>query len=188
MSLAYAPYLATNAWCISGLGLWQTPDAVLLLLFPAIFILFPSLALPKTCKGAGLKVSVSLAIAAALIPVVLLSSGLRMYGFYLASERAEPVVSAIRAYETERGAPPASLSELVPKYIAALPERIPDIKIVSGTQALSEHPGNRWMLTASASQGILNWDEFMYLEAENYDQSKRASSLVRVGKWAYYHE
>lgn len=180
---AFGPLWISEALLITGYGLWQTSIESIGMIPPLLVILFPFLILPKSSTG---KYLVSLIIIILFIPALLISQPIRLFGFHLAGERAQPIIDAIQTYEKQNGKVPERLSDLVPSYLPALPTRIPPMQIVSKPEALGHYPGNHWILKAPAGRGILNWDEFIYLPAQNYEALKEP--IERVGKWGYQFE
>lgn len=107
-----------------------------------------------------------------------------MTGFLFAGERAAPLVDAIQRYIIDYKAPPPELSALIPNYLPKLPNRIPPLKLISGSNVEEHYHGNSWVLLADAGSGILNWDAFIYLPKQNYSNRM----YQQLGTWAYLHE
>lgn len=124
--------------------------------------------------GAAVVVGALLALVL-FVPSLYLASHLRMIGFTLAAARAEPVVAAVHNFVQERGEVPSSLDLLVPRYLSALPSRLPDLKV-------SRLEAGGWMLAADASTGVLKFDS---LSTQDYPHG---ASHQRLGKWVYHHE
>ncbi len=191
--ICYTPTLVVYAACITGWGFWNIAGVEFLLapmfLSPvALLCALVGLLFRKTRTLAAQSAAVSASLIVLLPFVVWASSSLRSYGFLLASRRAEPVVSAIERYEKEHGAAPVSVSVLIPTHLAALPRGLPPLDIVSGTEAPKRFAGNRWVLTAQVSTGIINWDQFMYFPNGNYPEVGYGGWVERIGHWAYVHE
>jgi hypothetical protein len=99
------------------------------------------------------------------------------------------VPPAVRAFAQREGRPPASLQELVPRDLAAVP--------ATGFGAYSEievwpegrvPEGDTWGLAIPMSQGILNWDLLLYFPSGRYPPIGYGGRLERFGEWAYVHE
>jgi hypothetical protein len=184
--LAYGPMVALYGACISGRAGWEIPGVELFMLVPIVALLVGLVALPLVFSAVNRTQARSvLVVAAALIvffvPVMRMSSGLRMFGFRLAAQRAEPLVNAVERYVRDHGAPPEKLQNLVPRYLPNLPSGIPDLEIVTGEDAY----GNQWALSAIVGTGFLNWDQFLYLPNQDYSQ---VGNVERVERWAYVPE
>lgn len=91
-------------------------------------------------------------------------------------------------YVSDNGQPPAALSKLVPNYLAELPAKLPPLEIVTDSQTLSEYGDNPWALTALVSQGMMNWDQFIYFPDQAHPARGFGGNLERLGTWAYVHE
>ncbi len=125
-----------------------------------------------------------------LVTSMRLKERVRMSAFAKLAERSAELVEAIKAYERIHGEPPASLSALVPKFIAAIPKTgigaYPTYRYhVGKTQRWD---GNPWVLSVFASKGVLNFDEFLCYPLQNYPATRCGNRLERVGDWAYLHE
>ncbi|HEY0156521.1 MAG TPA: hypothetical protein VGF28_04435 [Thermoanaerobaculia bacterium] len=100
---------------------------------------------------------------------------MRMDAFAQLARRSEPLVAAIHAFEDDHGRPPASLAELVPRYLPAVPQT----RMGAYPHYVYE-TGNEWLLRVPASTGPMNFDAFVYYPEQRYGRSG-----TRVGKWAY---
>lgn len=120
------------------------------------------------------------------IPVLRNTLGLRSEAFQALAERSKPLVEAIRAYESEKKKPPASLRLLIPKYFDSIPST--GIKAYpSYIYKVGAEYGNAWSLSVPAPSGI-NFDQFIYLPMQNYPERGFGGHLERMGAWAYVHE
>lgn len=191
---SYIGYIALNGAPIVGAGPWAIPGSEILLLTgfalgACVLVLalvavvhqhHPALALRTFMIGVVLML--------ASVPVIYTATQLRMYGFALVADRAEPILMAIHQFQKEVGRLPKSTSELQSRFAASFPKGIPPLEFLDIDQATLICPGNKWILRANVSTGLLNWDKFLYFEAENYDQCQMTESLQRVNRWGYYHE
>lgn len=111
---------------------------------------------------------------------------LRMAAFDMLADRSMSLVEAIRKYERDTGSPPATLADLVPRYLPNVPEtgmakyphydyaRAPDMCPV----------GNDWGITMFVGDG-LSFDIFYYCPLQNYPS--RNSTRI-IGDWAYFRD
>ena len=189
------PYVAYVPWtgrCVLGNGGWEDGWATPLLLFYAFAwcLAFPvgfGLVFAASTRAWAVRLVLLGCWSLLLFVLSMLGGGaLRMHGFALAAERAEPLIAAIERYIADFGAPPSSLTVLVPRHLAALPEGLPPLRIESDPNAT--HSGKKWMLSAPCSSGPLNWDSFVYLPEQDYPAHFYGGSVQRMGKWAYVHE
>jgi hypothetical protein len=188
----YGPFVLIYALSIAGIG-WVIAGVEVFVCIPMGALVVAAMALPglafKRFRQQAVPAAVvSAGLVALFVPTLLLASKARMFGFYLASKRAEPIVAAVHAYVKEHGAPPSTLEELTSHYLERLPARLPDLKLVVGDEARSRFEGNDWVLFSVVSTGILNWDQFMYFPQQNYPTVGHGGWIERVGEWAYVHE
>ncbi len=188
----YTPMVVWQGWCATGLGGWSTRGIELFVLVPLWGLLLAIggglmafsrglRSLPAGGARAGMVTGCALVLA--FVPCAIVGQRLRMRGFLRAGERAAPLVAAIDSYIADQGRPPESLEELVPRWLRALPERLPPLQLVTDT----DRNGNRWLLVASVPSGILNFDEFVYLPNQDYSRGW-GGSFQRLGRWGYLHE
>ena len=115
-----------------------------------------------------------------------------MRGFERLAERSRPLISAVRRFEVDHERPPASLDELIPKYLVAIPNTgmaaYPEYEYVTGDKALEHYDGNPWAVWVDSPSGGINWDIFLYYPKQNYPQRGHGGSLESVKDWAYVHE
>jgi len=190
---AYVGYIALHGAPVVGAGPWAISGSEILLLagivLGACVLVMAFVAVVRHQYRLALRVFIlGIILMFAFVPVIYAARQLRMYGFSLVAERAEPILTAIRQFQKEVGRPPKSISELQSRLVTTFPRGIPPLEILNIDRATSFCPGNQWILIANVSTGLLNWDEFVYFEAENYDQCQLPESLQRVHRWGYYHE
>lgn len=122
---------------------------------------------------------------------VILGSRIRSWGFDRLAVRSAPLVSAIRAYADANGHPPSALGELVPGYLARVPQTgimaYPEYQYFVGIEA-ARYDTNPWVLVVHTPSGGINFDQFMYFPLQNYPTRGYGGSLVRIRDWAYVHE
>jgi hypothetical protein len=116
----------------------------------------------------------------------------RMEAFRDFPARSQPLVRAIKSFEKDHGRPPATLKDLVPKYLASVPptgmSAYPTYDYFTGADAMDRFAGNPWVLSVSTISGLINFDAMLYFPKQNYDEWRYSFQLERVGDWAYHHE
>jgi hypothetical protein len=122
---------------------------------------------------------------------LIVGSCVRSWGFGRLAARSAPLVSAIRAYADANGHPPSALGELVPGYLARVPQTgimaYPEYQYFVGIEA-ARYDTNPWVLVVHTPSGGINFDQFMYFPLQNYPTRGYGGSLVRIRDWAYVHE
>ena len=125
------------------------------------------------------------------IPLMPVAGKVRMQAFRRLESRSAGLVAAIATYEKEHGAPPGQLTDLVPRYLNAVPSTqigaYPAYSYVSGSDARKWND-NPWVLYVETPSGVLNWDMFLYFPRQNYPSKGYGGHLERIGTWAYVHE
>jgi hypothetical protein len=191
-------FIVAHYYAVSATGsdilLWYT----LLLVLPLIFALLAVVTSPlwflfpakrKEAIDTFAPAAVYLAIGILCISI---GSKVRTRGFERLAERSRPLISAVRRFEVQNKRPPASLDELFPKYLAAIPNTgmaaYPNYEYVTGDKALENYDGNPWAVWVDTPSGGINWDIFLYYPKQNYPQRGHGGSLERIKDWAYVHE
>lgn len=172
-------------------------SAQMFIVLPAVFALFALPIAPffllsrKTRSAAALVLIGSVILTAACYFGLRIGQHIRMDAFAKLSVRGAELVSAIKQYEQANGAPPATLEDLVPSFLAEVPGTgmgaYPDFRYMSGEEAAS-YGGNPWVLTVFTPSGGINFDQFMYFPLQNYPDKGFGGWLQRVNDWAYVHE
>lgn len=113
--------------------------------------------------------------------------------------RAEPLITAIRKFESTHGAPRV-LTELLPKYLPAIPK--PGLNssaefFYTRTVRYAQHE-NAWTISVHAPHpplfsgfnrlAIRDDGEVVYLPNQNYEVLDSRGVLERIGTWAYVHD
>ncbi len=115
----------------------------------------------------------------------------RRSAFHDLATRSQPLVKAIRAYETQHGQPPPDLKALVPAFLPAVPTTgmaaYPKYDYITGTNAVHFH-GNAWVLSVFTPSGGINFDQFLYFPNQNYPKTGHGGWLEPMADWAYVHE
>jgi hypothetical protein len=116
---------------------------------------------------------------------------LRMAAFNELTKRSEPLVQAIKTYETKYGNPPVSLENLVPEFFSNIPQTgmgaYPEYEYIVGDKA-QKFAKTSWCLVVETPSGAGNWDIFMYFPSQDYPEHGYGGYLEKVGDWAYVHE
>ena len=116
---------------------------------------------------------------------------IRMQGFERLTLEAAPLISAINAYESAYGHPPADLASLEVTYPEGHDIKggvLPEFIYFSGEVARERYHGNRWVLMLETPTGPLKWDRFLYYPEQNYPSLAHGGWIEKVGNWAYVHE
>lgn len=189
----YGPILILHAACISGRGFWSIRGVEFFMVVPVLSLPMAIVALAMLPFRRRRRLARSLVIiggglALLLVPAVRASAALRSHGFSLAARRAEPLVAAIRRVCNAEGHAPIEIADLVPRYLAALPEGLPPLELVSGEDVPRDHYGNMWCLRASVPTGFVNFDEFLYFPNGNYPSRDYGGWIERIDGWGYVHE
>ncbi len=99
-------------------------------------------------------------------------------------KESAPLVAALEKFTSEEGHAPATLAELVPQYLPAVPK--PSIGIQSdygyraGDQALAE---NLWTLHVSVPTLGIDMDQFHYFPKQNYGENFPVRRMKFLGGW-----
>lgn len=113
-------------------------------------------------------------------------------------QRGEPIIAAIKRYIVETGKPPPTLQTLVPRYLKRLPDAGPMALKIEGYEKGWAYQTRRspdsklWRLYVQVphhfSLNLLSLgDIFVYQSDEQYSPYEFDGTMVRVGKWSYYH-
>jgi hypothetical protein len=175
---------------------WLSYLLTMLLLFPGIFIIFymPLAACGLFSRSRRSIVSNHLSIGAGFLLGMFIGTGVghevRTSAYTEFGERSLPLVAAIHRYEKEQGTPPPSLDDLVPKYLSSIPEtgigsNAPYKYRVRGEKSWF-YGTNQWVVIVPASNGMLNWDEFIYFPNQDYVSMHKPHRVL--GQWAYSYE
>lgn len=174
-----APLLVAGVLAVFGVVndfQWQLMYFLLVLIgAPTAGFCLLSLPLPSA-RRAGPGVIVTLSMLLFAMPLsAWLSYHLRHVGFRFAAERMQPVASAVELYVGSHGHLPARVENLVPHYLAALPERVPKMELYDS------HPGQPWVLLASYHDGLCDGYDVIYLP--NGSAGERRSAEPLGGNW-----
>lgn len=185
----HAPMLLWQSWCLTGLGGWRTQGIELALALPVgagvtLIVVAVVSAFAHAHERAARCSLTGVALLLALVPAAWLGNAARMLAFRRAGERCAPLVAAIEGYVAATGVPPAALSDLRPRWIDRLPQRVPDLRLEVGDHLF----GNPWILTASTPSGLINFDQFCYFPNQNYPERAWGGWWQRLGRWAYLHQ
>jgi hypothetical protein len=177
----------------SDLALWYA----LLLILPALFALLVTPMAAVALLSLSFRRGAMYTLAAGLIWLVSFvvcsraAEAVRMDAMRSLALRSQPVVAALHAYQAEHGRPPSELTELVPRYLSAIPATgmaaYPEYQLFTGEVA-ARYEGNHWVLAVSTPSGGINFDSMFYFPAQNYPEVGHSGWWERVETWAYLHE
>lgn len=123
--------------------------------------------------------------------VVLWNSARRTAAFTRAATNGTPIVTALRTYRTQHGAYPASLKQLVPDYVSAIPWTgligYPEFTYHNGHNDISVVPDS-YELRIDCPSGGINFDRFIYWPSETYPKTIQGNGTEKIGPWVYVHE
>ena len=172
--LAYAPLLGASLLAVFGIvhdftwQLWYLGALVLVL--PVAWIWLEA----RVPANSVLPVTVLMLVIAC--PLVLwCSHQLRLTGCRLAAARLQPLAQAIERCLSATGQLPTDLKGLVPRYLEALPQRVPQPRL------FTPGPGQAWMLVASFFDGLCDGYDVIYLSA-GIDPHHRHCEVID-GNW-----
>ena len=124
------------------------------------------------------------AFLAATVPAIRLGAELHREAFAALPARAAPLVRAIEQFEADKGHPPDTLQELIPKYLEAIPAT--DVPKSPPFWFKRLNSNNRWELRVRASRA-LSFDYMFYWPTRDYPDWM-GGRVERIGDWAYVHE
>jgi hypothetical protein len=121
------------------------------------------------------------------MPAVYVGASIRSWAFELFASRSQTVVDAILQYERATGMPPASLSDLAPTYLAAVPKTgmavYPDYGYgaTSGSCSIK----SKWHLWVYVNE-FIDMNRLLYCPAQDYDPTpKHVLSRTAIGAWVH---
>ncbi|MCM3874734.1 MAG: hypothetical protein ND895_28910 [Pyrinomonadaceae bacterium] len=116
---------------------------------------------------------------------------IRRAGFINLAERSRPLILAIHRFEAKYGKPPENLEQITPEFLPQVPKTgmgaYPEYEY-QRVNDRNSYEGNAWVVTVSASSGLVNWDQFLYFPKQNYPKSGYGGGIERIEEWAYVHE
>lgn len=121
------------------------------------------------------------------VPALHVGAGIRSWAFELFAARSQTVIDAIEQYARVTGVPPASLSDLVPTYLAAAPKTgmavYPDYEYKAAPGECSIK--SRWHLWVYVRE-FIDDNQLLYCPGQDYEPTpKRVSSRTVVGAWVH---
>ena len=106
---------------------------------------------------------------------------LRKIAFEVLADRSSELVEAIKRYERDTGGPPDVIADLMPRYLAKVPNTgmsaYPEYEYMSAPEYCSA--GNAWGVVVYAG----SFDVFFYCPNKDY-----SSRVQVVGDWAYFRD
>jgi hypothetical protein len=128
-----------------------------------------------------------LGIGLGFVPALHVGAGIRSWAFELFASRSQTVIDAIEQYAQATGAPPASLADLAPTYLAAVPRTgtavYPDYgyKATSGTCSIK----SKWHLWVYVRE-FIDQNQLLYCAGQDYEPApKHVRSRTVVGAWVH---
>lgn len=132
----------------------------------------------RSWKPATQSLLFALGIAAGSVPAYMGALKVRDWGLEQFARRSDVLIAAIRTYERDAGAPPSSLTALVPSYLALVPR--------TGVPAYSAYlyqdsagpclPGNNWHLAAKTPE-LGEGSCLVFCPDQNYADIGRANNI-----------
>lgn len=186
--LVGVPFVLCSYWCVPAaevlllLTLLAGMTALIALVAGLVLVVF------RPAYGARLFVwgGVGLVI---MVAAFALARHARMSTLVACTERAQPLIAAIAAFERDRGAPPPDLEALVPDYLPTLPGTglgaCPRFDY-SRDPAVGTTPAPAWQLQLSCAE-LMDVDLFTYWPGQHYPERMFGRTVVRHGAWAFVH-
>jgi len=174
-------------------GILVLRDFTAILLLVGVFVFFKGLIqlLRRHSRRTGLvNLLVGFLIVALILEAARMGNRVRMNAFAALAERSAPLVDAIRKYEQVHGQPPSALADLIPEFLAVVPQTemgaYPQYKYRRGSES---DDGNPWVLSVFTPTGVPDFDEFFFYPLQNYPLHRWGTNPVeRIRDWAYLHE
>ncbi len=134
-----------------------------------------------------LAVLFTLGIGLGFMPSQYLGASIRSLGFEMFASRSQTIVDAIEQYVHAAGAPPASLADLLPTYLAAVPKTgmgvYPDYgyKATSGPCSVK----SAWHLWVYVRE-FIDQNQLLYCPGQDYEPApEHVRSRTVVGAWVH---
>jgi hypothetical protein len=111
----------------------------------------------------------------------------RLYGFHRIARNSAPLVAAINAYNQQHGQPPQNLSDLVPNYLA----KVPDTGMGAYPEYLydrynANQMGDPWQLLILTPFNDRAGNYFLYLPEQNYMEALNGTYYKKIDDWVYF--
>lgn len=187
-AVLYLPFLAVETLCIAGIG-WGIPAAELAFLGLAVATLailtdLLLLAFPRRRARAIRTLLPAVVLVLLFVPVGRLAGVVHRVALRFATQRAAPLVAAIERHHRETGAPPATLDELVPRWLDRIPPRLPPLEIVTGDASRWLY-GSPWCLRARVPIGAFGPGQLLYVPDGPCTGPGFGEWRERIGGWFY---
>lgn len=180
-AIAYGPLLGAGLLAVLGLVhdfsfSWQLCYAGAMLFgLPTVWILLCA----RVLRRVGISLLATLAMLVLAGPPVLWSAHqLRLLGLRLAAARMQPLAHAVERCLAATGRLPERLADLVPRYLDAMPARVPPVDL------LGPRDGQPWLLVATFVDGLADGYEVAYLPA-GVDAAARRGERID-GNWVWF--
>jgi hypothetical protein len=192
VAMAFAQwYVVSPIGYRGGVFLFISSFLILPLLLGLPAVLVGALLLPfKKTRRAGVAISIfGLILFVSLFAMPTIGGPIRTKAFHDLAIRSQTLVDAISRFTTAKGHPPATLQDLVPDFLPAIPTTgMPSYPNYEYSTESERWKGNPWVLYIDTPIGLINWDMFLYFPLQNYPEEGYGGYLQRVGTWAYVHE
>lgn len=119
-------------------------------------------------------------------------------------KNAQPIISALAAFQRDHGHAPKELNELVPEYLKTIP--VTGIKDYPtyyyndlGLWGIKDHQDNKdndsdsrrqrgWHLAVSCSRGMMDFSQYIYCSDPNDQLFRNPEARERTGQWVYLRD
>lgn len=117
---------------------------------------------------------------------------MRRAGLQQAATGARPLIVAIEKFRLENKRVPRDLQELVPNYLAEIPQTgmsaYPNFRYATRQEKGARAKFQTYEIQVRTPVGFLNADSFNYWPEGNYPAQMYGGTVERIGDWAYVHE
>ena len=116
----------------------------------------------------------------------------RRAGLQQAATRARPLILAIEKFRLEKKRMPRDLKELVPNYLAKIPQTgmsaYPKFRYATREEKGERAKFQTYEIQVRTPVGFLNADSFNYWPEGDYPAQMYGERTERIGAWAYVHD
>ena len=103
--------------------------------------------------------------------------------------QAQPIIAALELHNEKAGKYPAELSDLVPKYLAAIPRNgltvFPEFHYSRGTE---ETLYRSYELSIPTPRGLMSFDRYLFWPERKYPEMYGRNGMVPIGDWVFMVE
>lgn len=169
--------------------LLELPAGIMFLMLPVALIALLFKRWRKQAVRPLLVTSIYVGIA---VSCMMFGAKVRRDGFRHVAQRAAPLIQAIENFEKANGHPPASLDEVVPKFLPVIPDTGSGVapRYIYRT-GVDEHGrrvediyhGNGWVLQVFISDLLTDWRGIVYYPRQNYSAYPAERQFGQVANW-----